>query len=83
MDPSTDPFTAKAMKRDELAMLDNAFTTLQNEPPYVIDSRLVPMASQSKEAFSRGSEGDYRNELYIVSPGLRSMVCTAQTFKLT
>lgn len=69
--PATTPSSqllVKPMKRDELAMLDNAFVTLQNEPPYVIESRLVPMThSQGKEAFTKGVEGDIMNDLYIVS----------------
>lgn len=45
------------------AMLDNAFTTVQNEPPYVLSGRLVPM--DHSQMFSTKGEGDLRNELFI------------------
>ena len=48
---------------DDIAMLDNAFTTLQNEPPYVLGGRLVPM--DQSQLFSTKGEGDIRNEVYI------------------
>lgn len=44
-------------------MLDNAFTTIQNEPPYVLSSRLVPL--DQSQMFSTKGDGDIRNELYI------------------
>lgn len=52
---------------DEMAMLDNAFTTLQNAPPYVLASELVPMPQPVAFTAGDGSAGDRRNEIYIVS----------------
>jgi len=46
-------------------MFDNYFSTLQNEPPYVITSRMLPLPQPV--AFTAGGEGDRRNEIYIVS----------------
>jgi hypothetical protein len=48
---------------DDVSMLDNAFTTLQNEPPYVLSGRLIPM--DQSQRFSTKGEGDIRNEVYI------------------
>ena len=48
-------------------MFDNYFTTLQNEPPYVITSRMLPLPQPVAVAFTAGGEGDRRNEIYIVS----------------
>lgn len=47
----------------EMAMLDNAFTTVQNGPPYVIAGPILPL--DQREMFSTKGEGDVRNELYI------------------
>lgn len=55
------------MAADEMAMLDNAFTTFQNAPPYVLASELVPMAQLEAFTAGDGTAGDRRNELYIVS----------------
>ena len=44
-------------------MLDNAFTTVQNDPPYVIAGPILPL--DQREMFSTKGEGDIRNELYI------------------
>lgn len=52
---------------DEMAMLDNAFTTFQNAPPYVLASELVPMPQPVAFTAGDGSAGDRRNEIYIVS----------------
>lgn len=49
-------------------MMDNLFTTLQNEPPYVLEGVLVRLP-EGKKGFTSGNGvgGDIRNEVYIVS----------------
>lgn len=58
-------------------MMDNAFTTFQNEPPYVISGPLIPLSPASSVAFTAGNEGDLRNERYIVSLRTQGLVTSA------
>jgi hypothetical protein len=52
---------------DELAMLDNSFTTFQNAPPYVLAGELVPMPQPVAFTAGDGTAGDVRNDICIVS----------------
>lgn len=55
-----------ALGGDEMAMLDNAFTTFQNEPPYVLAGNLLPMPQPVAFTAGDGAAGDRRNEVFIV-----------------
>lgn len=55
---------------DELAMLDNSFTTFQNAPPYVLAGELVPLPQPVAFTAGDGTAGDRRNEIYMVSKSI-------------
>lgn len=50
----------------ELSMLDNSFTTYQNDPPFVLSGELLPMPQPGAFTAGDGTVGDRRNELFIV-----------------
>jgi len=58
---------ASAYGRDELAHADNSFTTMLNEPPYVLQSALAGLPSPGGHS---DGEGIARNKAYIVRPSL-------------
>ena len=56
-----------AYGRDELAHADNSFTTMLNEPPYVLQSALAGLPSPGGHS---DGEGIARNKAFIVRPAL-------------
>lgn len=61
-----------AYSRDELGHADNSFTLFQNEPPYVLTSKLSQLPSPYGHS---DGEGIARNKAFIVSRGAPDLGC--------